>query len=389
MTSKSDTKFSLDMAAHILSIEVEKGSNFLFSPLSFHSMLSLIALGSKGSTLEQLLSYLGSQSVNELISSASETLSSVLSPSTGSNGGPVVSFVNGAWIRHGLHFKPSFKELVSGIYHATVQEVDFVINKGNNVVNEVNSWAESASNGLIKDLLPQGSLESDTALVLANALYFKGAWDRRFDESKTQHKEFYLLDGQIVQVPFMTIRSDHKNLYGSYDGYKVLQLPYQSGLDNMRFSMYFFLPDARDGLAALVEKLRSNPKAFDGPLSLREENLRLFWVPRFKFAFNFEASKTMQELGLELPFKDTGELSEMVDSAWPPVLSKLFHKAYIEVNEEGTEAAVSTCSQYRLRCGRLGAPTFVADHPFIFIIKEENSGLLLFIGAVLDPHLVS
>ena len=113
--------------------------------------------------------------------------------------------------------------------------------KVDEVINEINSWVENATKGLIGNLLPQESLDSNAALVLANALYFKGAWDRQFDESRTKDKEFYLLNGQIVQVPFMTSKPRERHLYGSFDGYNVLKLPYQNGQDTRQFPcIYFF-----------------------------------------------------------------------------------------------------------------------------------------------------
>ncbi|KAG6741865.1 hypothetical protein POTOM_055145 [Populus tomentosa] len=152
---------------------------------------------------------------------------------------------------------------------------------------------------------PQECLSDDTALVLANELYFKGAWDRKFDATKTEYKDFHLLNGQIAHVPLM-----------------------------------------------------SSPEFYEKH-NLQEEDLPNFWTPRFKFPFKFEASGTMKELGKVLPFSLVGGFSEMVDS--------LGH----------------------LCCQRLHPPNFVVDHPFMFIIKEENSGMILFIVALFNPLLVS
>jgi len=257
------------------------------------------------------------------------------------------------------------------------------------VLNDINSWVETETRGIIKNLLPSKCLGDDTALVLANALYFKGTWDRKFDASKTKYNDFHLLGGQIVQVPFMTSKRYQRHLYGCFDGYKILKLPYQNDQDTRQFSMYFFLPEATDGLHSLIQVFKSMPELCTMQFKLREEDLPEFWIPRFKFSFKFEASKTMKELGLELPFKAVGELSEMVDSAKSLFLSNVFHASCIEVNEEGTEAAASTAPRLIRQSRRLNPPSFVADHPFLFLIREEKSGMTFFIGAVINPLLVS
>ncbi|XP_042419810.1 serpin-ZXA [Zingiber officinale] len=136
------------------------------------------------------------------------------------------------------------------------EQTDFVANnKADVVADEINAWVENVTSNLIKELLPPGSVDSDTRLVLGNALYFKGSWTEKFDASKTLNSEFYLLNGTSVEVAFMTSRK--KQFLASYDGFKVLRLPYKQGEDKRSFSMYIFLPDAKDGLWSLEEKLNS------------------------------------------------------------------------------------------------------------------------------------
>ncbi|KAF5950980.1 hypothetical protein HYC85_012973 [Camellia sinensis] len=123
------------------------------------------------------------------------------------------------------------------------------------VIDEVNSWVKNETKGLIKNLLPPGSLYGDTALLFANALYCKGQCDQKFDKTRTRNMNFHLLDEEIAQVPFMTSKRDSRQLYGLFGGYKILSIPYQGS----NFSMYFFLPNETDGLPKLVKKLKSNP----------------------------------------------------------------------------------------------------------------------------------
>ena len=258
--------------------------------------------------------------------------------------------------------------------------------KAAEVTGVVNSWAEKETSGLIKEVLPPGSVDSTTKLIFANALYFKGAWSEQFDASKTKDHDFHLLNGSSVKVPFMT--SKKKQLVSAYDGFKVLALPYKQGQDKRRFSMYFFLPDAKDGLPALVDKVGSESGFLERHLPRQQVEVGDFRIPRFKISFGFEASSTLKSLGLVLPFSGEGGLTEMVDS---PVgqnlyVSDIFHKSCIEVNEEGTEASVSSAGVIKLRGVLLSDKIdFVADHPFLFLIREDMTGMVLFGGHVVNP----
>ncbi|KAF3450077.1 hypothetical protein FNV43_RR06156 [Rhamnella rubrinervis] len=394
-TTLFKTDFCLLLTNQILQNEAEKGTNFVASPLSLHVMLGLIAAGSKGQTLQQLLHFLGSTNVSDLnlLSSKMINLASPAEEGDDPNlaGGPLLSFVNGAWLDRKFTLKSSFHDIVNGSYKAQLKSVDFAT-KAEEITEEVNSWVESATKGLIKQLLPFGSLDNEknreTALVLANALYFKGAWSKKFDPAMTKLRDFHLLNGQIVGVPFMTTKRSMRHLYGSFDSYKVVQIPYHSQVSR-KFSMYFFLPNEKErhGLFNLIQTLKLNPGFLSQQFKLRLDDLSPFWIPKFRFSFEIEASETMKEMGLELPFKP-GELTEMVDSPNSDELSvsDIFHKSFIEVNEEGTEAAAATAGRViQRRISRKNIPSFVADHPFLFMIREETHGVVFFIGAVLNP----
>ncbi|KAL6987554.1 hypothetical protein U1Q18_013300 [Sarracenia purpurea var. burkii] len=383
-SSEHQTNVSLSIAKQVVTDEA-KDSNFVFSPLSIHVLLSLVAAGSKGPTRDQLLSFLKSKSVDDLNSLSSQFITLVLADG-GPRGGPRLSFANGVWIDQSLPLKPSFRHVVDTVYKSASHHVDFQT-KADEVTKEVNSWAEKETNGLVKVLLPSGSVDNSTMLILANALYYRGEWNEKFDASKTKDHDFHLLNGSSVQVPFMT--SKKKQLVSAFDGFKVLGLPYKQGEDERQFSMYFFLPDAKDGLPALWEKVSSESMFLDHHLPYLEVEVGDFRVPKFQISFGFEASKVLKGLGLVLPFSPfSGEgLTEMVDS---PVgrdvyVTGIIHKSFIEVNEEGTEAAAAfgtMVGSARLPRNKID---FVADHPFIFIIREDMTNVVLFIGHLLNP----
>ncbi|KAB2628025.1 serpin-ZX-like [Pyrus ussuriensis x Pyrus communis] len=269
--------FALGLTKQLLQTE-GKQSTLVYSPLSIHVLLSLIAAGSKGPTQDQLLSFLKSKSTDHLNSFAAELVSMIFSDGSPS-GGPHLSFACGVWVDRCLPLKPSFKQVVDTSYMAALAQVDFQTNAAQ-VASGVNSWAEKETRGLIKEVLPPGSVDSSTRLIFANALYFKGAWTEKFDASQTKEHDFHLLDGSTVQVPFMTSRKKQYNLY----------------------------------------------------------------------------------------------------------VSSIFHKSFIEVNEEGTEAAAATAGVIKFLCLEVPRTVdFVADRPFLFLIKEELTGTVLFIGHVLNP----
>lgn len=267
------------------------------------------------------------------------------------------------------------------MYFAMVQAAE--------VAGQVNSWVDKVTSGLIKEILPEGSVDNTTKMILGNALYFKGAWIEKFDASKTKDDKFNLLDGSSVQAPFMS--STKKQYLSSSDGFNVLKLPYQQGEDERQFSMYILLPEAQDGLWSLAEKLSSKPGFLEKYLPTQKVPVGQLKLPKFKITFGFEASDVLKGLGLQLPFSAQADFSEMVDS---PVgqnlcVSSVFHKSFVEVNEEGTEAAAATAVGFVLLSMPLEPMKmdFIADHPFLFVLREDMTGVVLFVGHVVNPLL--
>ncbi|PNY12867.1 serpin-ZX-like protein [Trifolium pratense] len=387
------TKVSLTMAKHLFSKEQYKEKNVVFSPLSLQVVLSIIAAGSDGPTQQQLLDFLQFESVDQLKSLSSQLVSYVLADATPA-GGPQLSFVNGTWVEQSLLLQPSFKKIVANDFKATIASVDFR-NKAPQVREEVNLWAEKETNGLIKNLLPRDAVDSLTKFIFANALYFKGTWSREFDTSKTKDYDFHLLNGHSNKVPFMT--SSKEQFIRSFDGFKVLRLFYKHGdylymqKDKRYFSIYIFLPDAKDGLLALTEKVVFESNFLEDTCPQKLVTVGDFRIPRFNVSFELESSNMLKELGVVLPFSEGG-LTKIVDSHVDQNLyvSEIYHKSFIEVNEKGTKAAAATSATMRCGCARITEPPpppvdFVADHPFLFLIREDSSGTVLFIGQVLNP----
>ncbi|KAL3617782.1 hypothetical protein CASFOL_038103 [Castilleja foliolosa] len=356
----NQTDVSLSLAKHVIS---KDDGNVAFSPLSIQVVLAMIAAGPDGSTGDQLLRYLNSKSVQDLRSQASQLVTQLFADGA-PLGGPRLSFANGVWVDLSLNLEMLILSL----------------RLADDARQEVNIWAEKKTSGLIKDLLPPDSVKSSTRVILANAVYFKGAWSEKFNPSLTKDRHFFLLNGSSVHVPFMTSRKDQ--YIRSFDDFKVLSLPYRQGGDKRRFVMHIFLPNARDGLPALVEKVSSTSGFIEDHLPRRKVEVGRFRIPKFKINFGFEASEALTGHGLVLPFL----CSEMVDSTETVEVNKIYHKTFIEVNEEGTEAAAASAAVDI--CDSMSELfDFVADHPFLFVVREDITGVVLFVGQVLNPEL--
>ncbi|KAF9594700.1 hypothetical protein IFM89_034485 [Coptis chinensis] len=314
-----------------LALAEAKDKNFVFSPFSIQLALSLVANGAKGATLKQFLTFLEADNVDQLNAVATNFLKSLITKT----GGPTLSFVGGVWVDKSLPLNPKFKAIAENAYNAIAADnVDFQNKmKAKEVVDEMNTRVEKDSNGLINSILDEDDLNADTRLLLVNTLYFKTSWRKPFDRSCTHDLTFYLLDGSCVEVPFMS--SIKTQFISTFDDYKVLRLPYQNRrhTDSSAPSMYIILPHERDGLSSLADRI------------LKPDE----WLQ----------------------------------------ISKVQHKSFIEVNEEGTEAGASIRFDYPLG-GFIEPPhqvDFVADHPFMFIIRDDSSGMILFMGQVSNPLL--
>ncbi|KAL3523483.1 hypothetical protein ACH5RR_016317 [Cinchona calisaya] len=352
--------------------------NVVVSPLSLNAVAAMLAAGSSEQTLDHVLGFLGCKTLDELKSVFSEMMAIATSNNEEEEGGlPKISFANGVWVDKRFRLKDFYRRFVSDVFKSEAKNVDF-FHQADEAVKEINSWAEFQTKGLIRDVLQRYHITPLTALILGNALYFKGSWENKFNPEWTQKRDFFLLDEKKVSVPFMT--SSRSYLYGSFDDNKVLEIPYQRGKEERKkFSMQFILPNKKDGLKNLLEKFNAESGFLNWHFQLSRTKLTEFWIPKFKFSCSLD--------NIRFPFMEKHlELTEMLHSG-DPSISNIIQKAFIEVDEEGTEAAAVTLGMV-FGCARLQEPeikSFVADHPFMFIIKEKTSGLTLFTGAVLNP----
>uniref|UniRef100_A0A0E0R627 Serpin domain-containing protein n=1 Tax=Oryza rufipogon TaxID=4529 RepID=A0A0E0R627_ORYRU len=370
------------------------GGNLVFSPLSIYSALSVVTAGARGTTLAELLAALGAPSRDALAKNAAE-IARALAGGT-ATGGPRVAHACGLWHERTRSLKLAFRDAAAASFNAATRAVDFLANP-EEARKEINSWVAAATENLIDTILPPGSVSTDTGLVVTSAIYFNGTWQTPFRKQDTKKDKFHLLDGHgTVDADFM--RTGEDQYIAAHDGFKVLKMPYAHDHAAPQpspryYSMYILLPDERDGLSSLEDRMAAAGGGGGGEgflsehMPVRRVEVGEFRIPRFKLSFSRSVVRALRGVGVNAVF-DRAELPDMIEGE-PLRVSDVLHKAVIEVNEEGTEAAAATAVLME-GAARYAPPPppredFVADHPFAFFVVEESSGAVLFAGHVVDP----
>ena len=281
---------------------------------------------------------------------------------------------NRAWGQKGFPFLPEFLRITRDDYGAALEEADF-IQASESARQAVNGWVQNQTNDRIKDLFPTGSIDNLTRLVLANAIYFKGLWSKPFDPARTVNSDFSLDRSTAVAVPTMIQESKFRTAAAT--GVQLLELPYL-GND---LSLVVVLPRSVDGLTALEEQLTWD--GLNGWLAqLAEHNVEV-QLPSFKFSSKFALNQTLADMGMPSAFQPFVADFSAMDGRRDLHISAAIHQAFVEVNEKGTEAAAAT----GIAMGTTSVkPMFVANHPFLFLIRDHVTGSILFLGRVVDPR---
>ncbi|CAM0874878.1 unnamed protein product [Alopecurus aequalis] len=381
--------------------EVTAGGNLVFSPLSIHVALALMSAGASGDTLDEILAVAGAPSRGELEAFVRDTVVERTLADRSRTGGPCVAFACGVWSDKRFPLKKAYRDTIVQTYKGDAWTVDFQ-NHPVETRKQINAWVAKVTRNLIREVVDPHDQSKETLKVVANAIYFKGAWDQPFDKEQTvDHRKFHLLDGSSVPAFFMRrLRLDEEQI-ACHDGFKVLKLPYKvvdvrspgfhwkQRASLPKFSMCVFLPEARAGLPSLVSKMTSRPKFLLEHLPTKSVPVGDFRLPRFKLSFRSSIVDVLKSLGLRSPFvTSTTGLTEKMDGV-QLFVGDVIHKAVIEVNEAGSEAAAYTEADYQAGCAAYVPPPkpvdFVADHPFAFFIIEETTSTIVFSGHVLDP----
>jgi len=364
-------RFAFDLYARLKGAE----GNLFLSPYSISTALAMTSAGARGETAEQMAQVLFLPASGAAVHAAYGALQNDLN-TAGAGGAFELAVANRLWGQKGYEFLSDFLALVEKNYGAGLEQVDFAADTEGSR-KTINAWVERQTRDKIKDLIKPGVLDAMTRLVLTNAIYFKGKWANEFDKKLTRDEDFFLTPEKKVTAPLM-----HQTKHFSYfDGgdFQVLGLPYQGD----RLAMVVLLPKAKDGLAALEASLSAEKLAeWIGKMRRREVQVAL---PRFKTTAEFGLKDTLVVMGMADAFDPAkADLSGM-NGKRDLFISAVVHKAFVDVNEEGTEAAAATAVVTRAGNGGGPPPVFRADHPFLFLIRDTRSGAILFLGRILDP----
>ncbi len=371
---KGNTQFALDLYSQLRG---EPG-NLFFSPYSLTTALAMTYAGAAGETAEQMATVLHFPRNADQMHPAFADLMRDLQD--GQTNGNELHLANALWGQKGYGcIRADFLKLTEQYYGDGLREVDF-IQATETARQTINAWVEQQTQGKIKDLLEEGILSDLTRLVLTNAIYFKGTWATPFEPVLTRDGPFLVTPQQQITVPMM--QQTRRFNYLETDEFQALEMSYTSG----RLAMMVFLPRKVDGLSEFERSLTvDNLARWTAKLSPRKLAVEL---PRFKVTGAFLLNDVLSRMGMPLPFDQTqADFSAMDDSREGLYLFAVVHKAFVDVNEEGTEAAASTAAVMNLRGISTEKPTvFRADHPFVFLIRDFSTNSLLFLGRLTNPQ---
>ena len=284
---------------------------------------------------------------------------------------------NALWAQYDYPFLEEYMNRVEQFYGGKAANVDFV-NEREKSRQTINTFIEEQTNNKIKDLIPQGILTEMTRLVLTNAIYFKGTWKWEFDKSDTRNQDFKITPTNVVKTPMMYMDPDKATFnYADIRKLQILELPYK-GED---VSMLILLPS--ENLESIDPTLTSQ-KLNKYKNKMRETKLDAIYIPKFEFDSKYFMKDTLSAMGMPTAFTFDADLSGM-DGTLMLYIDKVIHQAYIKVDEEGTEAAAATAVIVAEKSVAMPRNVFRADHPFIFIIQEKETGNILFMGRVTNP----
>jgi serine protease inhibitor len=350
-------------------------ANVVVSPLSAGLAVSMLANGAQGETLAGIQRALVTGLDVQALNATNQELVRAL------RGDDVqLSIANSLWARQGVPFLPSFLDATRRFYDAEVAALDF---NSPATAQRINRWASDKTNGRITRMVEDGPLDGDLILYLMNAVYFKGRWQDEFQTAQTRPMPFHVPGGRTVQRPMMQRTGEYGYLRA--DGFQGLRLPYRGG----RFAMYVLLPDEGSTVAALRARLTPDAWAdWMGRFGAARE-VRVV-MPRYRINVEAQLNRPLQTLGMADAFSQvSANFRSMLPAEYLArgnvYVSEAKQKVFIEVNEEGTEAAAVTGIEVRTTSAPPQPVSFVVDRPFLLAVRDDQTGALLFIGQVNDP----
>jgi serpin B len=366
-----NNRFALDLYRRLAG---QKGDIF-FSPESISTALAMTYAGARGQTAEQIAKTLYfDQSVEQLNAGFAAILRQL--NAGGTDRVYQFSIANRLWGQQGYEFLDDFLKVTREDYGAELAEVDF-LRKSDAARQAINSWVEKQTHDKIKELIADGGVGPMTRLVLTNAIYFKGDWQTPFDRGATRKALFHVAANKNAVVMMMNQEGSYR--FANVEGIQLLEMVYHGG----ELAMDVLLPEKFDGLPDLENSL--SVEKLNGWIAGLQDTRVAVAMPKLKTTCTFDLSETLAAMGMPLAFSDGADFSGI--SGKPDLfISAVIHKAFVDVDEKGTEAAAATGVAVSLCSASVEEPKrFIADHPFIFLIRDIRSGSILFLGRYTGP----
>jgi len=364
----SGNSFAFDVFSRI---SESKGTakNIIISPLSVSYALSMTLNGAAGTTREAMLEALKVSGItpDQINSSYNDLTDALLSVDKR----VIMKIANSVWTEDRITPEQSFIDILKDYYSAESKEFSI---SDPNAPGKINKWIEESTNGLIKNMVDK--LEDNTVMLIINAIYFKGKWKLQFDDKDTQQLPFHKEDGNSADVPTMRIKDDFRVYDG--EGFMLAEFPYGQG----NFVMDIVLPDQENSISGVLGSMTGT----DFAKWIQQSGTRKadVYLPRFKYGFKIKLKEILSDMGMGIAFTGFADFSNITTEA-DLLINDVTHQAFIETNEEGTEAAAATIVDIGLTSMPLEPLVFKADHPFIYIIRETTTSTIIFMGTVADP----
>ncbi len=386
---KANNQFSIDLYSEI---NKESNENIFFSPWSISTAVAMAYEGARGDTANEMQSVFHFPKNNNI---RRASFAKMLNTINKAGGKYKLHTANAIWLQKDYPFLEDYKDTISRYYLGDVKNVDLV-NNPKESSSEINSWVSDNTNNKIKDIVSPDMFDDLTRAVLTNAIYFKGKWEDQFDRDDTKPEDFTLESGAKIKVPMMSLTdTDLEFNYAESDGVQILEMQYQGDkismlvllprvginpMDERRFEMQGIKPELSN--MSHLESILTEEKFQEWRSKLKPQSVYIS-MPKYKFETSYSLNDYLKNMGMNIPFSSGADFSGM-DGTQMLFIDKVLHKAYIDVYEEGTEAAASTAMMMTMG---IDMPDYVfnADHPFIFIIQERETGNILFMGRVNDP----
>lgn len=375
--ANSINQFAVKMYSQL----AKNSGNVFFSPYSITTALGMTDAGAAGTTDEEIRKALQVTLTGDDFHSAINGLDQSLKVHSENTENLEINVVNSIWAQNGFSLRVTFLDKLSRHYDAGVNLLDFFTAPDSSRVI-INTWVSEQTNERIKDLIPQGAITDCTKLVLTNAIYFKADWLLKFDIQKTDNQKFGILKGDSISVPMMKLSGEEnkgiKLLYRKLTDFRALELPYCGE----RIVMDFILPDS--GKFDVFESGLTTEKIDTSFSNLDSVVLPPVRIPKFEFSTpSISLVKAFSDLGMVVPFSDGANFSGISQISLK--IADIIHKAFIKVDESGTEAAAATAVIMVKTSTSYVPPSFVANRPFIYLIRDKQTNTILFMGRVLDP----